>query len=61
MRINFTLEKETKGAIRYQEDQATQLSEPVIGTLYIRKSGLAKLGYTQAPTQFHIDVPEATK
>ena len=34
LKINFTLEKETKGAVRYQE---VAEKEPTIGTLYLRK------------------------
>lgn len=43
--VNFSLEKETKGALRYQETDGN--GQPVkieggakIGTLYIRKSAL---------------------
>lgn len=34
----FTLERETKGALRYQEQDPED--NPKIGTLYIRKSAL---------------------
>lgn len=36
--VKFEYEKETKGAVRFKE---ATTSEPIIGTLYIRKSGLA--------------------
>jgi protein tyrosine/serine phosphatase len=40
--LKFTFEKETKGAVRYQEvgDDGTPAFAPQIGTLYIRKSPL---------------------
>ena len=42
--LHFTLEKETKGAARYQEDGVGQFDEPVVGTLYVRKSAFKSLG-----------------
>lgn len=44
--VRFTLERETKGAIRYQEvteagDVAT-VDQQLIGTLYLRKSGVGR-------------------
>lgn len=46
MIVNFILEKETKGALRYQEasveGKPKSISEgAVIGTLYVRKSALS--------------------
>lgn len=38
MKLTFQKEKETKGAVRYQEDAAE--GQQVIGTLYVRKSAL---------------------
>lgn len=58
MRIKFVVEKETKGAIRYSEVAESKLSEPFIGTLYIRKSGLQRLGYTDVPQTLTIEVPD---
>lgn len=60
MTVAFQLERETKGAVRYEEindkGDAIEMSDPscVIGTLYIRKSVLngeppAKLLVTIAP------------
>ena len=40
MSIKFEFEKETKGTIRYKEVS----DDPVIGTLYIRKSHMEELG-----------------
>lgn len=39
MSIKFEVEKETKGAVRYKEVS----EDPVIGTLYIRKTHLKSL------------------
>lgn len=41
--LKFTIEKETKGAVRYAEDKDA-LSEGVVGTLYVRKSAFKELG-----------------
>lgn len=38
----LTFEKETKGAVRYAEDQSDPLY--LLGTLYLRKAGLAAKG-----------------
>lgn len=38
--VEFALERATKGALRYQE-VAPEGTDPKIGTLYIRKTGLA--------------------
>jgi hypothetical protein len=40
LKLKMTLEKETKGAVRYAEDKPASGAEPAIGTLYIRKSAL---------------------
>lgn len=34
----FTLEKETKGALRYQEEGVEPGKEPKVGAFYIRKA-----------------------
>ena len=41
--IEFTLEKETPGTIRYKEtvDEASPFDGPVIGTLYVKKYAVA--------------------
>jgi hypothetical protein len=36
MNVEFKIEKETKGTVRYKE----QADEPVIGTLYVKKGAL---------------------
>jgi hypothetical protein len=38
--VNFELERETKNTVRYAE----QGDNPVVGTLYVKKSAAAKLG-----------------
>jgi hypothetical protein len=42
--LQFTIEKETKGAVRYTEQGVGQFDEPVVGTLYVRKSTFKSLG-----------------
>ena len=41
-KLRFTVEKETKGAVRYQEVDAVNkpVFAPKIGTLYVRKSAM---------------------
>ena len=39
---DMTLERETKGAVRYAEDQSDPLY--LLGTLYLRKAALAAKG-----------------
>lgn len=40
--LKFTFEKETKGAVRYQEvgDDGAPAFAPKVGTLYVRKTAL---------------------
>ena len=42
MKINLTLERETKNTVRFAEDEAGQPSDhpgyPVVGTLYVQKA-----------------------
>lgn len=40
----FSVERETKGTIRFQEDEPADGSRPPIGTLYVTKAALTKLG-----------------
>lgn len=42
VKLKFEFEKETKGAVRYQEigDDGTPAFAPQVGTLYVRKSAL---------------------
>lgn len=42
--LTFTKERETKGAVRYQEVKENDLAEGVVGTLYVRKSAFAARG-----------------
>ena len=41
--LKFALEKETKGAVRYQEvgDDGAPAFAPQVGTLYVRKSAMS--------------------
>lgn len=53
----FTLEKETKNTVRYQEDTETA---PLIGTLYVKKWALKQLNDGSYPERIELtlDVPE---
>lgn len=51
--LKFTIEKETKGAVRYTE-QKDALSEGVVGTLYVRKSAFKEL--EQIPTELTVTI-----
>ncbi len=48
MRINLTLERETKSTVRFAEDEVGQPSVhsgyPVVGTLYVQKAAHVQLG-----------------
>lgn len=44
--LTFTQERETKTTWRYAEDG----DEPVVGTLYVKKSAAAKMGNPEALT-----------
>lgn len=61
MKVVFEFEKETKGAVRYTEVQQDKLAEPIIGTLYVRKSGLAKMGFKEIPSTLTIALPTVGK
>lgn len=43
MNILFTFEKETKGTYRFKENG----DDPIIGTIYIKKSAIKNLGITE--------------
>lgn len=40
VKVTFEFERETKGAVRFQEVKADPDKEPVVGTLYVRKQRL---------------------
>ena len=42
--VNFEVEKVTKNTIRFAEK--IENDDAVIGTLYVKKSALSKIGYT---------------
>lgn len=54
--LNFVLERETKGAVRYAEVQDSSLDEATIGTLYIRKSAIREAGLTVIPKSVRISL-----
>ncbi len=42
--LKFSIERETKGTMRYKEQVAGEFDEPVSGTLYVRKSAFKAEG-----------------
>ena len=54
MKLSFIFEKETKGAVRYQEvtdsGEVAAVAEYKIGTIYIRKSAFASGQHPKAFT-----------
>lgn len=52
--LTFTIEKETKGAVRYAEVGVGKFDEPIVGTLYVRKSAFKELG--QIPTGLRVTI-----
>lgn len=57
MKIKFLLDRETKGAVRFAEHTGEDaLAEAIIGTLYVRKSGLRRLGYVGIPPYIHVEI-----
>lgn len=50
MKIKFLQERITKNTVRFQEQLESELDVPVIGTLYVQKTALAKLGYKEGAT-----------
>jgi len=50
MKISFAYERETKGAVRYQEVTPDGVDDYAVGTLYVRKTALGKEPYPQALT-----------
>lgn len=47
MKVQFEFERDTKNTIRFKEVVNGPLDTPRIGTLYISKSSLKELGYTE--------------
>ena len=58
MNLRFAFEKETKGAVRFQEvgEDNKPAFAPSIGTLYIRKSALARWEDTSDADRYHYDL-----
>ena len=54
----FKFEKETKGAVRYQEvddqEQLIDQSNALVGTLYLRKDALSRNGFNMYPKEFQL-------
>lgn len=47
MSVTFKMEKATKNTIRFEEVLESELSAPVIGSIYIPKATLGQLGWTE--------------
>lgn len=47
MKVTFKMEKATKNTIRFTEVLANELDAPKVGTLYIPKSTLGELKWTE--------------
>lgn len=45
--VNFTMEKATKNTIRFAEVLPNELVAPEIGTIYVPKATLGKLGWAE--------------
>ena len=58
MNLRFAFEKETKGAVRFQEvsEDGKPAFAPSIGTLYIRKSALPGGKITSDADRYHYDL-----
>ena len=57
--LEFKLRNDTKGAVRYEETrdgEVVDVYDAVIGTLYVRKSGLKQMGLTSYPPTLTIVV-----
>lgn len=47
MKVTFEMEKATKNTIRFTEVLESELSAPVIGSVYIPKSTLGQIGWKE--------------
>lgn len=54
--IHFAFDYVTKNAVRYEEQLESELAAPDIGTLYLRKRAMEKLGLTQPAKRVKITV-----
>lgn len=48
--VKFIPERITKNTVRFQEQLQSELDTPTIGTLYVQKTALAKIGYKEGDT-----------
>ena len=47
MNVTFKMEKATKNTIKFEEILESELSAPKVGTLYVPKSTLGELGWSE--------------
>ena len=45
--VKFIPERITKNTVRFQEQLLSDMDVPVIGTLYVQKTALAKMSYKE--------------
>jgi hypothetical protein len=57
-KVVMVLERQTKGAYRYRGTGEDDPDRPlyVIGTLYLRRAGLAALGIEEAPSAITVEI-----
>ena len=48
IRLRFKRERETKNTVRFEEEASESSEPPVIGTLYLQKWALKRLGEPEA-------------
>lgn len=59
MKLTFNMERETKNTIRFNEVLANDTDIPVIGPLYVNKSVLRAMGWSQnKPLEVELTVKE---
>lgn len=54
LEASFSLEKETKNTVRYQEDETD--SPPIIGTIYVKKWALKRLNGSSYPQRITVTI-----
>ena len=60
MKVTFKMEKATKNTIRFEEVLENELAAPKVGTLYVPKSTLGELGWSEG-ANLTVDISVAKK
>lgn len=59
MKVKFTMEKATKNTIKFEEMLESELSAPKVGTIYVPKSTLGELGWSEGKSlEINLEVSE---